>query len=90
MGGSLSCQRVARNILSFPRPHHWPVSRVAGEARRFTRNRRTWKRIAELSDLDADLRRDRRFRKIPKVLETPKGKDLKEDVKNLKVLRELL
>ena len=33
--------------------------------------------------------RDRRFRKIPKVLETPKGKDLREDVVNLKMLRAL-
>ena len=32
---------------------------------------------------------DRRFAKIPKVLETPKGKDLHEDVENLAVLREL-
>jgi deoxyribonuclease IV len=30
-----------------------------------------------------------RFRKIPKVLETPKGKDLAEDVMNLKTLRRL-
>ena len=34
--------------------------------------------------------RDRRFAKIPKVLETPKGKDLKEDVENMKTLRELV
>jgi deoxyribonuclease-4 len=33
--------------------------------------------------------RDRRFREIPKVLETPKGKDLREDVENLKTLRAL-
>jgi deoxyribonuclease IV len=33
---------------------------------------------------------DRRFRKIPKVLETPKGKDLLEDVANLKTLRGLI
>jgi deoxyribonuclease IV len=33
--------------------------------------------------------RDRRFRKIPKVLETPKGKDLREDVENLRLLRTL-
>jgi deoxyribonuclease-4 len=33
---------------------------------------------------------DRRFRKIPKVLETPKGKDMKDDVQNLKRLRNLL
>jgi deoxyribonuclease-4 len=33
------------------------------------------------------IMRDRRFRKIPKVLETPKGKDLREDVENLKTLR---
>lgn len=30
--------------------------------------------------------RDRRFRAIPKVLETPKGKELKEDVINMKTL----
>jgi deoxyribonuclease IV len=33
------------------------------------------------------IMRDRRFRKIPKVLETPKGKDLAEDLMNLKTLR---
>src|SRR5437762_6863026 len=32
---------------------------------------------------------DRRFRKIPKVLETPKGKELKEDVVNMDMLRSL-
>jgi len=36
------------------------------------------------------IMRDRRFRKIPKVLETPKGRDLAEDVINLKTLRGLL
>ena len=36
------------------------------------------------------IMRDRRFRKIPKVLETPKEKDLAEDVMNLKVLRTLV
>ena len=35
------------------------------------------------------IMRDRRFRNIPKVLETPKGKDLREDVINLKTLRAL-
>jgi deoxyribonuclease IV len=35
------------------------------------------------------IMRDPRLRKIPKVLETPKGKDLREDVMNLKVLRTL-
>jgi deoxyribonuclease-4 len=35
------------------------------------------------------IMRNRRFRKIPKVLETPKGKDLREDVVNLKTLRSL-
>jgi deoxyribonuclease-4 len=35
------------------------------------------------------IMRDARFRKIPKVLETPKGKDLREDVENLKTLRSL-
>jgi deoxyribonuclease IV len=33
------------------------------------------------------IMRDRRLRKIPKVLETPKGKDLAEDVANMKTLR---
>ena len=36
------------------------------------------------------IMRDRRFRKIPKVLETPKGKELHEDVANMKTLRGLL
>jgi deoxyribonuclease-4 len=36
------------------------------------------------------IMRGRRFRKIPKVLETPKGKDLAEDVENMKTLRGLL
>jgi deoxyribonuclease IV len=36
------------------------------------------------------LLQDERFRSLPKVLETPKGKDLAEDVMNLKTLRELL
>jgi deoxyribonuclease-4 len=35
------------------------------------------------------IMRDRRFHQIPKVLETPKGKDLAEDVVNLKTLRTL-
>jgi len=33
---------------------------------------------------------DRRFRKIPKVLETPKGREMKEDVVNLQTLRKLM
>jgi deoxyribonuclease IV len=36
------------------------------------------------------IMRSRRFAKIPKVLETPKGKDLAEDVKNMKTLRALM
>ena len=36
------------------------------------------------------IMRDRRFQKIPKVLETPKGKELREDVENMETLRELL
>ena len=36
------------------------------------------------------IMRSRRFRKVPKVLETPKGKDLQEDVVNLKTLRRLM
>lgn len=36
------------------------------------------------------IMRDRRFRKIPKVLETPKGKELREDVINLRKLRGLI
>ena len=36
------------------------------------------------------IMRDRRFHKIPKVLETPKGNDLREDVMNLRTLRKLM
>jgi len=36
------------------------------------------------------IMRDRRLRKIPKVLETPKGKDLREDEINLKTLLRLM
>ncbi len=37
------------------------------------------------------IMRDRRFRKVPKVLETPKDdKTLREDVANMKTLRALL
>ena len=36
------------------------------------------------------IMRSPRFRKIPKVLETPKGEDLAEDVMNLKTLRTLV
>jgi deoxyribonuclease IV len=35
------------------------------------------------------IMRDRRFREIPKVLETPKGKDLAEDAQNISTLRAL-
>ncbi len=33
---------------------------------------------------------DKRFRETPKILETPKGEDMKEDKENLKVLRGLI
>jgi deoxyribonuclease-4 len=36
------------------------------------------------------IMRDRRFRTIPKVLETPKEKDLRQDVVNMQTLRSLL
>jgi deoxyribonuclease-4 len=36
------------------------------------------------------LMNDERFRAIPKILETPKEADMKEDVKNMKVLRSLM
>jgi deoxyribonuclease-4 len=36
------------------------------------------------------IMRDRRFRKIPKVLETPKGKEMQEDVENMRTLRSLV
>jgi deoxyribonuclease-4 len=35
------------------------------------------------------LMRDERLVTVPKVLETPKGEDLKEDIVNLKLLRRL-
>jgi deoxyribonuclease-4 len=36
------------------------------------------------------LMNDERFRSIPKILETPKGPEMKEDVKNMRVLRGLV
>ena len=36
------------------------------------------------------LMNDGRFKTIPKILETPKGPEMKEDVKNMKVLRSLI
>jgi deoxyribonuclease-4 len=36
------------------------------------------------------IMRGRRFRKIPKVLETPKGRELREDVENMRTLRRLM
>jgi len=36
------------------------------------------------------LMRDPRFRKIPKVLETPKGKEMKEDIENMALLKSLV
>ena len=36
------------------------------------------------------LMNDPRFQNIPKILETPKGEDLKEDVVNMKVLRRMV
>ena len=45
--------------------------------------------VLRVVDLSTD-EGDRRFRKIPKVLETPKRKDLREDVINLKTLRRLM
>jgi len=36
------------------------------------------------------IMRDRRFRKIPKVLETPKGRKMREDVENLRTLHGLI
>jgi deoxyribonuclease-4 len=36
------------------------------------------------------LMNDERFRTIPKILETDKGPDMKEDIENMKVLRRLI
>jgi endonuclease IV len=33
---------------------------------------------------------DRRLANIPKILETPKGEDLKEDIENLDTLKNLV
>jgi len=33
---------------------------------------------------------DKRLKKVPMILETPKGDDLKDDIENLKVLRGLV
>ncbi|MCX6829471.1 MAG: TIM barrel protein, partial [candidate division Zixibacteria bacterium] len=36
------------------------------------------------------LLNDKRLLKIPKILETPKGEELLEDIENLKILRSLI
>ena len=36
------------------------------------------------------LMNDARFKTIPKILETPKEPEMKEDVKNMRVLRSLV
>ena len=36
------------------------------------------------------LMNDSRFRNIPKILETPKGEDMKEDVENIRLLKGLM
>jgi deoxyribonuclease-4 len=36
------------------------------------------------------LMNDDRFRTIPKILETPKEPEMKEDAKNMKILRSLV
>jgi deoxyribonuclease-4 len=33
---------------------------------------------------------DDRFRAVPKILETPKGPEMKEDVKNMRLLRSMV
>jgi deoxyribonuclease-4 len=33
---------------------------------------------------------DPRFSNIPKILETPKGEDMKEDVENMKQLKKMI
>jgi len=38
----------------------------------------------------SNIMNDKRIEKIPKILETPKGKEYKEDLKNLAVLRRLI
>lgn len=38
----------------------------------------------------ANLVNDKRFREVPMIIETPKGKDLAEDIENLKILRGLV
>ncbi len=37
-----------------------------------------------------NIMNDKRFEKVPKILETPKGKECLEDLKNLKVLKSLI
>ena len=37
-----------------------------------------------------NLMNDRRFAEHPMVLETPKGKDLQEDIENLNILKSLI
>ena len=38
----------------------------------------------------SNIMNDRRLKKIPKILETPKGKEQLEDIENLKTLKKLI
>ena len=38
----------------------------------------------------SNIMNDKRLKKIPKILETPKGKEMKEDIKNIKTLLSLI
>lgn len=38
----------------------------------------------------ANIMNDKRIARVPKILETPKGKEQLEDLRNLKVLRSLI
>lgn len=38
----------------------------------------------------SNIMNDKRIAKVPKILETPKGKEMKEDIENLKMLRSLM
>ena len=82
--------RRFHNVIGLERLKYFHLNDSKGElGSRLDRHEHIGKGKIGLAGFEL-LLKDARFRDHPMVLETPKGKDLKEDKKNLKVLRSLL
>ena len=78
------------DVIGLERLHYFHLNDSKGDlGSRLDRHEHIGKGRIGLAGFEL-LLKDARFRHHPMVLETPKGKDLKEDKKNLRVLRSLL